>query len=111
MPQNANLSMPRNSQSDLNNVGTFTHVEISSITHRQHSWIRVENWLQRGQSIELEDWSNRLQASQQNGKKARWEYSRLFCFLCTQFFGSCKLAGQEGFEPPSPGFGVRCSSR
>ena len=21
------------------------------------------------------------------------------------------LAGQEGFEPPSPGFGVRCSSR
>ena len=21
------------------------------------------------------------------------------------------LAGQEGFEPPTPGFGVRCSSR
>ena len=22
-----------------------------------------------------------------------------------------KMAGQEGFEPPSPGFGIRCSSR
>jgi hypothetical protein len=21
------------------------------------------------------------------------------------------VAGQEGFEPPAPGFGVRCSSR
>ncbi len=25
--------------------------------------------------------------------------------------GGKDLAGQEGFEPPTPGFGVRCSSR
>ncbi len=25
--------------------------------------------------------------------------------------GHIKLAGQEGFEPPTPGFGVRCSNR
>src|SRR6185503_14060754 len=25
--------------------------------------------------------------------------------------GSTKETGQEGFEPPSPGFGVRCSNR
>src|SRR5512133_1810804 len=31
--------------------------------------------------------------------------------IASRLFAACVLAGQEGFEPPTRGFGDRCSSR
>ena len=50
--------------------------------------------------------------TRRNSIKTSWKNSRTFlsasipCLRVLVF-----VAGQEGFEPPSPGFGVRCSSR
>src|SRR5215470_15141093 len=70
-------------------------------------------------NVSLREGNVTLRSSDRTSRRACTIFSYVSCTIIssqleTQFVtdnSSTQEAGQEGFEPPSPGFGVRCSNR